>query len=67
MMLRIDRDLHIVADNPSVLAARCHCASVGIGERDLPVFAAHHFRESGPPMAVTVGLSERRHAISESR
>ena len=44
MMLCFDRNLHVVADNPSVLAARCHRARVRIGERDLPVLAAHHFR-----------------------
>jgi hypothetical protein len=35
MVLGIDGDLHIVADNASALAAGRHRAGVGIGQRDL--------------------------------
>ena len=41
MVLGIDRGLHVVADNPGVLAARCHRTRIRIGQRDLLVLALH--------------------------
>ena len=35
MMLGIDRDLHVVADNAGATAARCRRTAVEIGQRDL--------------------------------
>src|SRR5271157_1019775 len=42
VVLGIDCGLHVVADDPSVLAARCHRTRIRIGQRDLLVLALHH-------------------------
>src|SRR5882757_4694265 len=42
MMPGIDGTLHIVTDHPAASAARGHRARIGIGQRDLFVFALHH-------------------------
>jgi hypothetical protein len=44
MMVRINCNLHVVANDPRVLATCRHRARVGIGERDLLVLALHHLR-----------------------
>jgi transposase len=43
MVLGIDCGLHVVADDPGVLAARRHRTRIRIGQRDLLVLALHHF------------------------
>ena len=42
VVLRVDRGLHIVADDPGALAARGHRASVRVGQRDLLVGCGLH-------------------------
>src|SRR5262245_34705033 len=42
MMLGIHDDLHVVADNAGAPAARCHRATVGIGQRDLLIGRGKH-------------------------
>ena len=42
MMLRINRNLHVVANDGDVLATCRHRAGVRIGERDLLGLALHH-------------------------
>src|SRR6516225_3128148 len=37
VVLRIDCSLHVVADDPSALAAGRHRARIWVGQRDLPV------------------------------
>src|SRR5437879_386196 len=37
MVLRVDGDLHVVADRGSAFATGCHRSGVGIGQRDLLV------------------------------
>jgi hypothetical protein len=55
VMLGLDRDLHIVADDARAAAAGRHRAAVGIGERDLLVGGAefveltHYYRMTGVP------------------
>jgi hypothetical protein len=44
MMLRINCNLYVVANDPGVLATCRHRARVGIGQRDLLVLALHHLR-----------------------
>src|SRR6202007_2471198 len=44
MMLRINRNLHVVANDAGVLATCRHRACIRIGERDLLVLALHHLR-----------------------
>ena len=42
MMLGIDGDLHVVADNAGATAARCHRTAVGIGQGDLLIGRGKH-------------------------
>src|SRR5260370_35496701 len=38
MVLGVDGGLHIVADDAGAFAAGRHCASIWIGQRDLPIW-----------------------------
>jgi hypothetical protein len=42
MVLGVDRGLHIVADDPGVVAARRHRTRIRIRQRDLLILALHH-------------------------
>jgi hypothetical protein len=42
MVLGVDCGLHVVADDPGVLAARCHRTRIRIGQWDVLVLALHH-------------------------
>jgi hypothetical protein len=44
MMLGVDRDLHVVADNTGAAPARRHRAGIGIGKRDLLIGRSQHPR-----------------------
>jgi hypothetical protein len=44
MMLRIDCNLHVIANDPGVLATGRHRARIRIGQRDLLILALHHLR-----------------------
>jgi hypothetical protein len=44
MVLSVDRDLHIVADNIGTMSARRHRAGIGIAERDLLIGRDLHLR-----------------------
>ena len=37
VVLDVDGGLHVVADKAGAFAAGCHCASIWIGQRDLPI------------------------------
>lgn len=56
MMLALDRNLHIVADDTGAAATRCHRATVGIGQRDLLIGRSKH------PLLVGRELSHLRFA-----
>jgi hypothetical protein len=42
VMVRIDRDLHVVADDAGTAAARRHRTAIGIGQGDLLVRRSQH-------------------------
>jgi hypothetical protein len=58
MVLGLDRDLHVVADDAGASAARRHRARVGIGERDLLIGALEHPR---------LDVGEAAHLVPELR
>ena len=42
IVLGNDRCLHVVADDPGATATRRHRATIGIGQRDLPIWRGQH-------------------------